>query len=116
MKLVFRIVLLAVAAIGLKADVLQLRDGSTFSGRYLGGTQTEIWFQRQGVASADAIPTSMVEAVKFGPLAGGLPTVPGQIDPVAAPAAALLVPSGGACRPAIPFRSAPVSSLVLKEI
>ena len=82
MKSILRLALFAIVALGLKADVLQLKDGSIFTGRYLGGTQSEVWFQRQGVGAADSIPTSMVEALKFGPVPGN-PPVPGSIEPIA---------------------------------
>ena len=97
MHFVLKVALLAVVAVGLKADVLQLKDGSIFNGRYLGGTQSEVWFQRQGVGAADSIPTSMVEALKFGPVPGNMP-IPGSIEPIARPA----------CRPPASFRPAPL--------
>lgn len=52
-----------------RADTLRLHDGTELVGRYLGGTQTQIWFERQGslVPTTDAIPTNLVEAIKFGP-------------------------------------------------
>jgi hypothetical protein len=86
MNSIFKFALLAMVAVGLKADVLQLKDGSIFNGRYLGGTQSEIWFQRQGMGAADSIPTSMVGALKFGPVVPDNSPVPGSIEPVARPA------------------------------
>ena len=51
-----------------QADTLRLHDGTELVGRYLGGTQTQIWFERQGmVATTEVIPTAAVEALKFGP-------------------------------------------------
>ena len=54
-----------------QADVLRLRNGTEFSGRYIGGTKTEIWFQRDGmVSTTEVIPTSLVEGLRFEPGAG----------------------------------------------
>ena len=51
-----------------KGDVLRLRNGTEFVGHYIGGTTTEIWFQRDGmVSTTEVIPTSLVEALKFEP-------------------------------------------------
>ena len=55
-----------------KADVLRLRNGTEFAGRYIGGTKTEIWFQRDGmVPTMEVIPTSLVEGLKFEPDGAG---------------------------------------------
>jgi hypothetical protein len=52
------------------ADVLRLRNGTEFVGHYIGGTNTQIWFQRDGmVSTTEVIPTSLVEALKFEPSA-----------------------------------------------
>jgi len=52
-------------------DVLRLRNGTEFTGRYIGGTKTEIWFEREGmVSTTEVIPTSLVEGLKFEPGAG----------------------------------------------
>jgi len=49
-----------------KGDVLRLRNGTEFTGHYIGGTKTEIWFQRDGmVSTTEVIPTSLVEGLKF---------------------------------------------------
>ena len=54
-----------------QADVLRLRNGIEFTGHYIGGTKTEIWFQREGlVPTTEAIPTSLVEGLRFEPGAG----------------------------------------------
>jgi hypothetical protein len=59
-----------------KGDVLRLRNGTEFVGHYIGGTTTEIWFQRDGmVSTTEVIPTSLVEALKF---------EPGAVNPAAA--------------------------------
>ena len=51
-----------------RADVLRLRNGTEFSGHYIGGTKTEIWFERDGmVSTTEVIPTSLVEGLKFEP-------------------------------------------------
>ena len=51
-----------------QADMLRLRNGIEFTGHYIGGTKSEIWFERQGmVNTTEIIPTSMVEALKFDP-------------------------------------------------
>jgi hypothetical protein len=49
-----------------RGDVLRLRNGTEFTGHYIGGTTTEIWFQRDGmVSTTEVIPTSLVEGLKF---------------------------------------------------
>jgi hypothetical protein len=49
-----------------RGDVLRLRNGIEFTGHYIGGTTTEIWFQRDGmVSTTEVIPTSLVEGLKF---------------------------------------------------
>jgi hypothetical protein len=54
-----------------RADVLRLRNGIEFSGHYIGGTKSEIWFQRDGmVPTTEVIPTSLVEGLKFEPGVG----------------------------------------------
>jgi hypothetical protein len=54
-----------------QADMLRLRNGIEFTGHYIGGTKTEIWFEREGmVNTTEIIPTSMVEALKFEPGSG----------------------------------------------
>ena len=59
-----------------KGDVLRLRNGTEFTGHYIGGTTTEIWFQRDGmVPTTEVIPTSLVEGLKF---------EPGAVSPAAA--------------------------------
>jgi hypothetical protein len=65
-RLLFLLLLCAMVA---RADSLRLHDGTELVGRYLGGTQTQIWFERQGslVTTPDVIPTALVEALKFGP-------------------------------------------------
>ena len=51
-----------------RGDVLRLRNGIEFTGHYIGGTTTEIWFQRDGmVSTTEVIPTSLVEGLKFEP-------------------------------------------------
>ncbi|MCU1337449.1 MAG: hypothetical protein JWO19_3030 [Bryobacterales bacterium] len=51
-----------------RGDVLRLRNGTEFVGHYIGGTKTEIWFERQGmVNTVEVIPTSLVEGLKFEP-------------------------------------------------
>jgi len=51
-----------------QGDVLRLRNGTEFVGHYIGGTNTQIWFQRDGmVSTTEVIPTSLVEALKFEP-------------------------------------------------
>lgn len=55
-----------------QGDTLRLRNGTEFTGHYIGGTNTEIWFQRDGmVPTTEVIPTSLVEALKFEPGTGG---------------------------------------------
>jgi len=61
-------------------DVLRLRNGTEFTGHYIGGTTTEIWFQRDGmVPTTEVIPTSLVEGLKFEP--GGASPVAAQASP-----------------------------------
>jgi len=53
------------------ADMLRLRNGIEFTGHYVGGTKTEIWFEREGMISTmEIVPTSLVEALKFEPGSG----------------------------------------------
>jgi hypothetical protein len=59
-----------------QADTLRLRDGTVIFGNYVGGSQTEIWFQRSP-AGAEAFPLFAVESVRFGNLIGSsAPNVP----------------------------------------
>jgi hypothetical protein len=54
-----------------EGDVLRLRNGTEFTGHYIGGTKMEIWFQRDGmVSTTEVIPTSLVEGLRFEPGAG----------------------------------------------
>jgi hypothetical protein len=54
-----------------RGDVLRLRNGTEFTGHYIGGTKTEIWFEREGmVPTTEVIPTSLVEGLRFEPGAG----------------------------------------------
>jgi hypothetical protein len=54
-----------------RGDVLRLRNGTEFVGHYIGGTKTEIWFERTGMVNTmEVIPTSLVEGLKFEPGAG----------------------------------------------
>ena len=71
-------VLICCVAGFVKGDVLRLRNGTEFTGHYIGGTTTEIWFQRDGmVPTTEVIPTSLVEGLKF---------EPGGVSPAAAKA------------------------------
>ena len=61
-----------------RGDVIRLRNGTEFTGHYIGGTTTEIWFQRDGmVPTTEVIPTNLVEGLKF---------EPGAVNPAAAQA------------------------------
>jgi len=73
----FTLSVLVCCLLGLaKGDVLRLRNGTEFTGHYIGGTKTEIWFQRDGmVSTTEVIPTSLVEGLKF---------EPGAVSPAAA--------------------------------
>jgi hypothetical protein len=63
-----------------RADVLRLRNGTEFVGHYIGGTNTQIWFQRDGmVSTTEVIPTSLVEALKFEP--SGANSAATQVSP-----------------------------------
>lgn len=54
-----------------RADSLRLRNGTEFTGHYIGGTKNEIWFEREGmVTTMEVIPTSLVEGLRFEPAAG----------------------------------------------
>jgi hypothetical protein len=67
---------LAVFASLAHADTLRLRDGSVIIGNYVGGSQTEIWFQRSP-AGAEAFPLFAVESLRFGNLIGSsTPSLP----------------------------------------
>jgi len=76
MKLFTLSVLICCFSVFVRGDVLRLRNGIEFTGHYIGGTATEIWFQRDGmVSTTEVIPTSLVEGLKF---------EPGAINPAAA--------------------------------
>lgn len=61
-----------------RADTLRLRDGTVITGTYVGGSQTEIWFQR-GPSGAQAFPLYTIESVRFGNLMGSSePMLPSQ--------------------------------------
>lgn len=62
-----------------RADELRLTDGTKLSGWYVGGTQTDIWFQPVDQA-ARSIPLEMVDALTFRPL-WGAPTPDGSLEP-----------------------------------
>jgi len=63
------------------ADMLRLRNGIEFTGHYIGGTKTEIWFEREGmVNTTEIVPTSLVEALKF-ELGAGSPAAARQDSP-----------------------------------
>ena len=67
---------LAVFASVAHADTLRLRDGTVIIGNYVGGSQTEIWFQRSP-AGAEAFPLFAVESLRFGNLLGSsTPSLP----------------------------------------
>lgn len=67
-----------------RGDVLRLRNGTEFTGHYIGGTTTEIWFQRDGmVSTTEVIPTSLVEGLKFEPGAASPAAV--QVAPAKTP-------------------------------
>jgi hypothetical protein len=69
-------VLICCLSVFANGDILRLRNGTEFTGHYIGGTTTEIWFQRDGmVSTTEVIPTSLVEALKF---------EPGAVNPAAA--------------------------------
>jgi hypothetical protein len=71
------VILLFSCALTVHGDTVRLRDGLELVGRYLGGTQTQIWFERQGlVTTTEVIPTALVEALKFGPTIAN-PATPG---------------------------------------
>jgi hypothetical protein len=68
--------LLSVLAFFAKADTLRLRDGTVIVGSYVGGSQTEIYFQRSP-AGAEAFPLFAVESLRFGNLIGSsAPSLP----------------------------------------
>ena len=70
----FRVLMLFVLTLAAaRADVLRLRDGSVLVGNYVGGTQTEVWFQRSP-AGAEAFPLFAVESLKFGGVLGFAPS------------------------------------------
>ena len=66
-----------------RADMLRLRNGIEFTGHYVGGTKTEIWFERQGMVNTlEIVPTSLVEALKFEP---GIGSPAGALPPAQRP-------------------------------
>jgi len=63
-----------------RGDVLRLRNGTEFTGHYIGGTKTEIWFEREGmVSTTEVIPTSLVEGLRFEP--GSVSPAVAQVPP-----------------------------------
>jgi hypothetical protein len=61
---------LVFAGVALGADTLQLRDGRTITGQFIGATRTEVWFQREGQAEAAApvaIPIGQITSLAFEP-------------------------------------------------
>jgi len=81
MKFVTLGVLICCLAGFARGDVLRLRNGMEFTGHYIGGTTTEIWFQRDGmVSTTEVIPTSLVEGLKF---------EPGAVNPAGAQASSM---------------------------
>jgi hypothetical protein len=71
-KMFFRcaIASLVLAGAALGADTLQLRDGRTITGQFIGATRTEVWFQREGQAEAAApvaIPIGQITSLVFEP-------------------------------------------------
>jgi hypothetical protein len=71
MRYLFFFAMTIAAALAARADSLQLKDGTTYLGKYLGGSQTEIWFHRQGEPVPDSVPVTVVQALRFGPILGG---------------------------------------------
>jgi len=69
-KLGHKLILLTLASLIAKADILRLRDGRMFTGNFLGATRTEIWFQRDAPGDfigTGAYPIEQVESLTFGP-------------------------------------------------
>jgi hypothetical protein len=76
MKFFTLVVLVCCVSGFVRGDVLRLRNGTEFTGHYIGGTKTEIWFERDGmVNTTEVIPTSLVEGLRF---------EPGSVSPAAA--------------------------------
>ena len=68
MKFFTLVVFVCCVSGSIRGDVLRLRNGTEFTGHYIGGTKTEIWFEREGmVNTTEVIPTSLVEGLKFEP-------------------------------------------------
>ena len=66
-----------------RADMLRLRNGIEFTGHYVGGTKTEIWFERAGMVNTlEIVPTRLVEALKFEP---GIESPAGALPPAQRP-------------------------------
>lgn len=71
MKFALSAAIFAVLVGSARADVVRLLDGTELVGRYVGGSETEIWFQQTTPLTRPAtrvIPTSQVESVTFGPV------------------------------------------------
>jgi len=70
MRVLFKLAVIGVICVGVRADTLKLRDGRTLSGQFLGATRSEIWFQRElpaEVLGKEAFPIMQVESLTFGP-------------------------------------------------
>jgi hypothetical protein len=83
------VVLLSLAALSARADVLELKNGQTLSGKYVGGTAATIRFETSG--GIQAIETAQALALTF--TGGGTATAapaaaPAPVAAAAAPAAA----------------------------
>jgi hypothetical protein len=71
MKFALSLALFAMALGNARADVLRLLDGTELEGRFVGGSETEVWFQQAPWLARPAtrvIPTVQVQSITFGPV------------------------------------------------
>jgi hypothetical protein len=77
--------LFALALIAYGADTLQLRDGRTLTGQFVGATRVQVWFQQDGqaeTAGPAVFPVAQVVSVGFDP--AGSPLGPSaELKPLA---------------------------------
>jgi len=77
------------------ADVLELKNGKTLNGKYVGGTASTIRFET--TAGVQVVETAQALALTFTGGAAGAPAAPSSPTPAAAPAAtSVTVPAGTA--------------------
>ncbi len=100
--------LLSLAALSTRADVLELKNGQTLNGKYVGGTAGTIRFETS--AGVQAIETGQALALTF---TGGGATAPAPAAMAPAPAAAAPAP---AAAPAAASATIPAGTMLLVRL